>query len=313
MKRIFAVVSTLLVIDLGAWGYIHFASLEKYLAPHAVRELGIIQDVPDKNTVLPSVDIHFLDIGQGDATYIEFPDGTDMLVDCAKDARILSALGRMMQPFDRHLDYLIVTHPDMDHYGGCIDVLKRFEVGTIVYNGGKKEYDPVWRVFWETMKEEEATYKEIAKEETLEIAGAKIHFLFPDMPVATMPADVEVNNTSIVFTLRYGSSSVLFTADMEKEIEEYLVKNREKDLDVDILKVAHHGSPSSSFQPFLDRVSPTDAIISVGKENKYHHPSLRVIKRLGRAGARVWRTDEGGDITATLDIEHILVQDSVAR
>ena len=85
--------------------------------------------------------ITFLDIGQGDATFIEFPNGEQMLVDCAEDGKILEALGRVMPYYDRDIDYLMITHPDFDHYGGCTDVLNRFEVKNIVYNGFKKEYD----------------------------------------------------------------------------------------------------------------------------------------------------------------------------
>ncbi|MEK7623896.1 MAG: MBL fold metallo-hydrolase, partial [Patescibacteria group bacterium] len=160
-----------------------------------------------------------------------------------------------------------------------------------------------WRAFWETVQteiSEGAEYREIAAEETQTVASSTIHFLFPDKPVAEISGDVENNNKSIVFTLTYGGTKVLFTADAEKELEEYLVQKYGDILDADVLKVGHHGSFSSSNQPFVDAVTPSYAMISVGAENKYHHPSPRVVRRFERAGAQVWRTDEKGDIRVSV-------------
>lgn len=243
----------------------------------------------------------FLSIGQGDAAYIEFPNGADALVDCGKDRRVLSRLGRRMRFFDRTIDYLIITHPDLDHYGGCVDVLKRFTVKQIITNGGRKEYDDFWMTFWDAVEKERAVYAEIDKESIWEIGSTTLHFLYPDRPVSEIKGDVETNNKSIVFLLAHGNRTMLFTADAEKELEEYLVQKYGNLLDSDILKVAHHGSPSSSEKPLLDVVTPKHAVISVGKENRYGHPSLRVIRRLERAGARVWRTDTSGDILVEYD------------
>lgn len=243
----------------------------------------------------------FLNIGQGDAAYIEFPNGQDALVDCSKDRRVLAALGRRMRFFDRTIDYLIVTHPDLDHYGGCVDVLKRFTIKHIVTNGGKKSYDAFWKTFWQAVQDERAAYTDIDKESVWEIGSSTVHFLYPDRPVAEISGDVENNNKSIVFLLRSGSQSILFTGDAEKELEAYLVEKYEDELHADILKVGHHGSPSSSGEPFLKAVLPRSAVISVGKENTYGHPSRRVIRRLERAGAQVWRTDTQGDIIVEYD------------
>jgi competence protein ComEC len=243
----------------------------------------------------------FLDIGQGDAAYIEFENGQDALVDCGKDRRVLSALGRRMRFFDRQIDYLIVTHPDLDHYGGCVDVLKRFTVKHIVTNGGRKTYDDFWKAFSAQAEKERAAYTEIDKEQSWEIGSTTVHFLYPDRPVAKISGDVETNNKSIVFLLQHGARRVLFTGDAEKELEEYLIEKYGNLLDSDMLQVGHHGSPSSSEQPLVDAVSPANAVISVGKENRYGHPSLRVVRRLERAGASVWRTDTRGDIIMEYD------------
>lgn len=247
------------------------------------------------------VEVTFLDIGQGDATFIEFGNGEQMLVDCSIDARIIEALGRVMPYYDHDLDYLVITHPDTDHYGGCSEVLERFDVRNIVYTGVQKE-DQSWLDFWDKLESEPADYYEIDGEGVWEIASTTIHFLYPDHSLAdnsNIPgseADVSGNNTSIVFKLSYGDMDLLMTGDAEEELEEYLIGVYGDQLDVEVLKVGHHGSGSSSMQEFLDIVSPLQTIISCGAGNKFGHPSRRVLKRLERVGSSVWRTDLNGDI-----------------
>ena len=124
-------------------------------------------------------EITFLDIGQGDASFIEWPNGKQMLIDCAKDARVLEALGRVMDFYDKEIDYLLVTHPDLDHYGGCTDVLKRFEVKNIIYTG-LQENNNTWKVFWQAVQDEGAEYHEITQAKEWEVDGAKIYFLYPN-------------------------------------------------------------------------------------------------------------------------------------
>ena len=145
--------------------------------------------------------VSFLDIGQGDASFIEWPNGEQMLVDCGLDANILSALGRVMKYYDREIDYLVITHPDLDHYGGCIDVLKRFAVKNIIYTGLQKE-DKSWQYFWDMIKKENAHYSEIAAQDIWQIGDAKINFLYPDKPVGEINMKKD-NNASIVFKLSY--------------------------------------------------------------------------------------------------------------
>lgn len=246
-----------------------------------------------------SVLVVFLDIGQGDASYIRFPNGEDMLVDCGKDRRILSALGRSMHFFDRTIDYLLVTHPDLDHYGGCTDVLARYHIRHIIETGATKQGDEQWNTFLAARTNEESVIHQIDKVQTWEIASTSLHFLFPDKNVVT-DTKTASNNTSIVFSLTYGPSSILFTADAEVELETYLVETYGENLDLDILKVGHHGSNTSSIEPFVDAVTPVHAVVSSGKENTYGHPSPRVLQRLTRAGSRIWRTDEQGDILVTM-------------
>ena len=288
MKKAIIFVSILLVVILGLLFYIK--NDDKVLV--------------DKNFVdeVDKLKITFLDIGQGDATFIEFPDGQQMLVDCSIDGRILEALGGIMEFYDKDLDYLLITHPDLDHYGGCEEVLNRFDVKTIIYNGLKKEYDDMWQSFWQAIQNENVEYIEIDHEDMWEIASTSLHFLYPDHAIAQddkIPGkDKEpgANNTSIVFELDYGGVEVLLTGDAETDLEEYLLQTYGEQLNTDILKVGHHGSGGASHQEFVDVVSPQSSIFSVGKDNHFGHPSLRVIRRLERASSTIWRTDLQGDI-----------------
>lgn len=249
------------------------------------------------------VDIVFLDIGQGDATYIEFPDGTQMLVDCAKDGVVLEALGRVLPFYDTSIDILLVTHDDLDHYGGCSDVLRKYDIDRIVTNGMLMKKDAQWQSFVSDMKAEQAGTLVVAGVQSMDIASTTVQFLYPDRPLDVLgripgiKKDTGSNNASVVIKITYGDMDALLTGDAERELEEYLLRvYPTSTFDVEIYKAGHHGSAGSSIQPFVDAISPLHTVFSAGEGNRYGHPSLRVIKRVERAGSEVWRTDTQGDI-----------------
>ncbi|MBI4427197.1 MAG: MBL fold metallo-hydrolase [Candidatus Magasanikbacteria bacterium] len=295
MFRAAKVVFILLIITFGLIFYVRFENGKMEV------KVDSKESVVDKNRK-ENLRITFLDIGQGDASFIEFPTGEQMLVDCAVDSRILSALGRVMEFYDNNLDYLVVTHPDSDHYGGCEDVLRRFQVKNIIYNDAKKYNDPVWRSFWQAVQNENAVYYPINQPVIWQIGSGTINFIYPDHSVASSTAfapgqkEMGDNNASVVFRLDYAGHRVLFTGDMENELEQYLINKNSGQLKSDILKVGHHGSGGASGKLFLEAVAPEYAGISVGADNTYGHPSLRVLKRLDRVGAKVFRTDLDRDI-----------------
>jgi len=261
-------------------------------------------DVLENDSFLNSI---FLDVGQGDATFITFPDGQQMLIDCAKDARIIEALGRVMPFYDRDIEYLVVTHPDLDHYGGCIDVLKRFDVEHLVYNGLEKPEDQLWQEFNElidTFKEKQQ-YTRVDKSYMWNIASTTVHFLYPNSFVSAK--ETESNNSSIVMKFTYGDQDMLMTGDAEEDIEEYLITTYGKQLDVEMLKAGHHGSNSSSIEEFVSSTRPKVAIVSAGKNNRFGHPTRRVLKRFERASTTVWRTDVHGDILLSITTSSFFV------
>lgn len=338
MKKIFAVAFVLFIANL--WALAHSFVIPtgaRAIAEERGRSGGIhlprlvTVEMAKNDARRPEVKITFFDIGQGDAAYVQFPGGVDMLIDCAADARILAALGRVMKPLDRTLDYMIVSHPHADHYAGCIDVLKRFEVRHIVDSGMRRDGDPLWRSYWEAVEAEGADYKEAADDASWRIGEVGIRLLGAGSHTPTPSSSPrlasraerasgrgsnlaeaqkegsDINNASVVLLLEYGNSSALFTGDIERERESALLAAY-PDLRADILKVSHHGSGGSTGPAFVESVSPKHAIISVGAKNDYGHPSLRVIRRLERVGADVWRTDEADDVVATLDAGGVAVQ-----
>lgn len=260
----------------------------------------VILHLPGK----PGYKLIFFNVGQGDATLIRFTNGAKMLVDCGPDRTILSKLGRYLPFYDRNIEYLLITHPDLDHYGGCTDVLKRYSVKNIIMSGEEKPGDSYWQVWKKYMDNEGAELKIINAPAEISVPGAHLEVFAPN-PLVDLPANAEGNNRSVVFRLTYGTTTVFFTGDMETPLENELVRlycqfSSVKPLPCPafrsgILKVGHHGSDSSSGDLLLASVSPDTAVISVGK-NRYGHPSLRVLKKLERAGAQIWRTDELNDI-----------------
>lgn len=252
--------------------------------------------------------VTFFNVGQGDAALIQFGNGQKMLIDCGADRKILAKLGQALPFYDRTIDYILATHPDLDHYGGCVDVLKNYKVKEIITNGRKKEYDPYWRIWYEAVKNEGAIIKIIDNPQEWVIASSTLEFLSPDK---TLDLDINAddsNNYSIVFKLKNDRISFLFTGDMEDPLE-YALAHKYCSvsstvcpaLQADVLKVGHHGSDSSSGEDFLKFVDPQTAIISAGKNNRYGHPSRRVLKKLERTGAEILRTDEKGDIMLPVD------------
>lgn len=169
--------------------------------------------------------VTFFNVGQGDAALIKFTNGQKMLVDCGPDKKILSKLGQSLPFFDKTLDYLIISHPDLDHYGGCVDVLNRYKVKQIITNGVTKEYDPYWQEWNKAAVGEQAINKIINGNELLTIASSTLEFFSPDSQLDFGDAKIDDNDKSIVFKLTDNNGKTfLFTGDMGAPLENVLLK-----------------------------------------------------------------------------------------
>ncbi|OGI86102.1 hypothetical protein A3A01_01610 [Candidatus Nomurabacteria bacterium RIFCSPLOWO2_01_FULL_39_17] len=234
-----------------------------------------------------------LDIGQGDALFIESPTGTQILIDGGPTGKILGRLSRVMPPFDRHIDGIIITNPDQDHIGGFLDVLKVYKVGKVFEPGtftDSKTYQNL-----RTEIENKNIPDFLARGGMrLNIGGeAFIDILFPDRDVLSWPT----NDGSIVAKLVYGGVSIMLTGDATTKTEKLIMeKTKATELRSTLLKIGHHGSRTSTSPEFVKTVAPTYALISDGKDNKYGHPHQETLNALSSLGAEIFRTDLLGNI-----------------
>ncbi len=235
-----------------------------------------------------------LDIGQGDALFIESPTGTQILVDGGPPNKILGKLQQVMSPFDRSIDAIIITNPDQDHIGGLADVLKFYKVGK-VFESGTWSDSKTYQNLEEEFKNKKIPDILAKKGMRLDLGGGVVmDILFPDRNVTNW----ETNDGSIVAKLSYNNKiSFMLTGDAPAMTERLILeKNSDSMLHSDILKVGHHGSRGSTSAEFLKAVSPTTALISVGKDNKYGHPTEEVLNLLAQSGVKISRTDQVGTI-----------------
>ncbi|MFZ2072681.1 MAG: ComEC/Rec2 family competence protein [Minisyncoccia bacterium] len=239
-----------------------------------------------------------LDVGQGDALFIESPTGTQILVDVGPPKKILRELPLVMPFYDKSIDAIIITNPDQDHIGGFSDILKNYKVSKIFSSGTLSDS--------KTFKNLEAEIEsqkipEILAKKGMRLnlgGGAVIDILFPDRDVSSWTT----NDGSVVARLSYGKNSVMLTGDASRETEKIILKNNIKqNLKSDILKVGHHGSHTSTSLDFLKTVSPEYALISVGENNKYGHPHQDVLDNLISFGLKIFRTDKSGAVIMKSD------------
>ena len=250
--------------------------------------------------------VGFLNIGQGDAIYIESPTHNKIMIDGGPTSSVLNELTKVMPFYDRAIDTLLITNPDADHYSGFIDILKSFSVKHIIEPGTHSDT---------------ARYKELEKNIVIKnipkiIArrgmiihlggGADLEILFPDQDVSHFLS----NDGSIVSKLMYGKTSVMLTGDAPSKTEEYILSldTDNRNIKSTILKEGHHGSRTSASELFIKAVSPAYDIISAGLKNRYNHPHKETIDLLEQLQIPTLITFERGTIIATSDGTNFKIQ-----
>lgn len=241
------------------------------------------------------LEVDFFDVGQGDAIFFEGPDGFQILVDGGPDSTVLEKLEKEMGYFDRRIDIVVATHPDKDHVGGLMDVLRYYNVGE-VWIGALENYNFSQSEFLRVLEEKKITVKYVKTGNNFNLGGLEI-FVFNPPPKERL----KDNESSVVLKILYGDVSFLLTADITAGIEKTLIESEGNALGSDILKVAHHGSKTSTSEGFLKIVSPEIAVIQVGQGNSYGHPHQTVLERFKQFGIPFFRNDKNGDIEILSD------------
>lgn len=253
---------------------------------------------PDTSKPEGTLEVHYIDVGQGDATLIKCGSHA-MLIDGGNNNKGTTVQLYLKKQGVESLDYVIGTHPDADHIGGLDVIVYKYNCDTVImpdYEKDTKTYQELVDVIHD--KNMKITYPVVGEQYTL--GEAKFTIIAPN----SNSYGGNANDYSVAILLEYGKNRFLFTGDAEEASETEMLSNG-IELSADVYKVAHHGSRSASTQEFLNAVQPKYAVISCGEGNSYGHPHAEVLNRLRSMGVEVFRTDEQGSIIASSDGENI--------
>jgi competence protein ComEC len=251
----------------------------------------------DGQTSSPYLSVSFLDVGQGDAIFIETPDGIQMLIDGGPDGTVIRELAKVMKPWDRTIDVVVATHADKDHIAGLIDVLDRFEVGLIIMTTNAHDTN-VANVYRRMVAQEGAEIALTQAGDVWQLGASTTVYVYSP---AGDSRDWESNASSIVTQIVYGDTKLLFTGDAPLSIEEFMVQQYGERLQSDVLKLGHHGSRTSTSERFAQTVVPKFAVVSAGRANRYGHPHQEPITNIQQVGALVLATAVQGTIRVFSD------------
>ncbi len=242
--------------------------------------------------------VYFLDVGQGDSALFRYPTGENILVDTGKDSKVFRQLDKALPWYDKTIDYVLLTHGDLDHVGAMIDILDRYKVKKVFVSEFFGQIE-VEKEILQRLKQENATVEILKKGDNFTF-GTKINNDFkiinPDSNCFNIYKNE--NDCSLVALVSYGSSTILMTGDISKPVELNIMNNIKTP--VDVLKVAHHGSKYSSDEQFIQKIKPKFSIISVG-ENSYGHPSKEALDILKLASSTIWNTKEDTTLVVSSD------------
>ena len=246
--------------------------------------------------------IFFIDVGQGDSTLIITPDKKTVLID-GGGSDSFDVGEKVLLPYllDRRIlkiDYVLISHFDTDHCGGILTIMEKVKVKNIIISE-QAEHSENYERFKKLMIHKRIRLIEVKKGDKIKIGRySEFKILFP---TSRLLSENPLNNNSIVAQFNYNNFKMLFTGDIEKLAEQQILKTEKAEIRADILKVAHHGSKTSSIPEFIKAVRPRIALIGVGKNNTFGHPNQQTIKNLENIKCRIYRTDLQGEIIIKID------------
>lgn len=236
---------------------------------------------------------YFLDVGQGDSEMVVLSDGAKILTDAGPNFEVVYEIQKILGISENYIDLGIITHAQADHYGGFLDLIKRYSFGAVLWNG----VEPVGSGSWQELKSNLAEGNI-----PLIVTGAgtvisqgkdKIKILLPDEKLILSK---DSNESGIVQKIESGGRTALFAADIGKKTAGYLVSLYGEELKADILKVPHHGSKASVNPVFISAVDPSISVIEVGLKNRYGHPTKEMLAALESVFSKILRTDLNGSV-----------------
>ncbi|MBC2296624.1 MBL fold metallo-hydrolase [Listeria welshimeri] len=240
----------------------------------------------------PTIKVHFIDVGQGDAIYIKAPSGEDILIDAGNKGKGKTVVNYLKKMKVKDIEIMIASHSDADNIGGLPEVMNSIKVKSL-YAPQNSNTTAVYKNFVNTAKKKKLTIKNAKAGVKLPIKGVTAQFVGP---VKTY-GKTDRNNWSAVLHVTYKKNTFLFTGDAQTKAENDMIKAKKK-LRADVLKVSTQGSKAATSKAFVNVVKPKYAIISVGK-NGYGHPTSQTVNTLTKAKAKVYRTDRNKTVVVT--------------
>ena len=297
-KNLSLVMVLILLLGVAFWlCYQQFPPVREF-----VDSLGIIETTTTRPKV-PSVDpegkllgVHYIDVGQGDATLLKTPDGS-ILIDCSEPEYGDDIIAYLDSQGVTELEYFIITHPDEDHMGSAAYIIRNITVKKVIMNGQTKN-TKFFSNTLDAMEERGVEGEIVSPGDIIELGALRLDILGP---ISINHSTAEWNNASIIIHAIYGETSFLFTGDAEESGEEDLIEHYRAELDCDVFQAGHHGSSTSNSQALLDAATPTYIVISCGEGNSYGHPHQAALDRFEDSGAEIYRTDKEGTIVFTSD------------
>lgn len=247
---------------------------------------------PDSDTLAK---VFFLDVGQGDSAVFSLPGSVQILIDAGPDEGVLDELAAVMPPSDRELEYVFLTHPDLDHIGGFEQILDSYKVDNL-YTSGKKAESKTYQRIAKKINEQKISEFALGAGDQVSLGEYfSVDILWPNKDQV---GDLSSNDSSLVIKFDApGEADVMMLADAEnKALNEVAGANLETILKSEIVKASHHGSSNGISENLLEKIAAKYSVISVGQPNRYGHPADRAIDFYKSIGAKIFRTDEVGSV-----------------
>jgi competence protein ComEC len=252
----------------------------------------------------PVVTVAFLDVGQGDAIWIQAPNGKELLIDTGAGQSVVTELSKLKKFFDRTIDIVLLTHPDSDHIGGVPEVFKRYHI-PLVITSEVSSTTLIYKTIQEIIDQEKSGRLMARLGERIILdsrSGVVVDVLFPDSSTENW----ETNEASIVVKVTHGDISFLLTGDALIDVEDYLIDIYGEQLQSTVLKLGHHGSQTSTGDRFLETVQPEIAIVSAGLGNRYGHPHPEVVERVTERDIALLETARNRTIICTSNAKTVI-------